>query len=205
MPIHKNDIELWDAFKNGNSEAFEQVYKQNFSALLRYGRTLVYDDDLVRDAIQDLFLDLFKYRSSLKSLDNILPYLLRSLKNLLGKRVTFSTQTTEIQDSQTLHFFEGSVEDALILRELSEIQSQVIQKALLSLPARQREAIHLKYFEELSNQQIADLMEINYQSVINFIQRGLSQLSDNLKLNGISRKLYSLIFPFPLFLFKKKS
>jgi RNA polymerase sigma factor (sigma-70 family) len=205
MPLSNNDIELWNAFKNGDDTAFEQIYKQNFSALLRYGRTLVYDDDLVRDAIQDLFLDLHKYRSTLKPLDNILPYLLRSLKNLLGKRITFLNQNNELLEDKNIIVWEGSVEDALMLTELSEIQSQVIQKALFSLPARQREAIHLKYFQEMSNQEIADLMEINYQSVINFIQRGLSQLSENLILKDISSKIYSFIFPISIFFFKKKS
>jgi RNA polymerase sigma factor (sigma-70 family) len=205
MPLFKNDIELWDAFKKGDNKAFEQIYKQNFSALLRYGRTLVYDDDLVRDAIQDLFIDLHKYRSNLKPTDHILPYLFRSLKNSLGKRITLNNQTTELSEEQNIVSWEGSVEDVLMLTELSEIQSQIIQEALLSLPARQREAIHLKYFQELTNQEIADLMEINYQSVINFIQRGLSQLSENLALKNISGKIYSFIFPISIFFFKKKS
>ena len=196
MPIFENDISLWNAFKNGDDTAFEQIYQQNFSALLRYGRTLVHNDDLVRDAIQDLFLDLHKYRYSLKNLDSILPYLFRSLKNLLGKRVALAHQSTEIEEYQTMRFLDCSVEEAFMLTELSEIQSQAIQQALLALPARQREAIHLKYFENLSNQEIADLMEINYQSVINFIQRGFTQLADNLQLKNLSKNIYSFFLFF---------
>jgi DNA-directed RNA polymerase specialized sigma24 family protein len=70
------------------------------------------------------------------------------------------------------------------------------------LPPRQREAIHLKFYQELSNQQIAEVMGVNYQSVINFIQKALQNLENSLSISPLSQRLYSLIFPFQI-IFKK--
>jgi RNA polymerase sigma factor (sigma-70 family) len=191
LTFYPNDTQLWQAFCAGDEQAFEIIYKRHFSSLLRYGRTLVHNDDLVRDAIQDVFIDLHKYRSSLKGVDTILPYLFRSLKNLLTKRIV------AVQDNETLldsKLVEASVEDVLLLQELSQSQSDALQKALDGLPSRQREAIHLKFYENLSNQEIADLMGVNYQSVVNFVQRGLSQLSTSIVLIKHLKRLYSFFF-----------
>ena len=54
----KNDVLLWQAFKKGDSTAFEQLYKKYFKDLGRYGLRLNPDKDLVEDAIQDVFIDL---------------------------------------------------------------------------------------------------------------------------------------------------
>jgi RNA polymerase sigma factor (sigma-70 family) len=191
---------LWDAFKAGDEQAFEQIYRQNYSSLFRYGRSLVHDEDLVRDAIQEMFLNLHKYRQGLKPVDIILPYLLASLKNTLFKEQSFLSKfDTFLPESSIEINFEISIEEVLILKELSEIQTQALNEALNNLPTRQREAIHLKFYEELSNQQIAEVMDINYQSVINFVQKALKNLDDSLKTNLLSQRLYSLFFPFQLF------
>ena len=190
----------WDAFKAGDEQAFEQIYRQNYTSLFRYGRSLVHDEELVRDAIQEMFLNLHKYRQSLKSVDIILPYLLTSLKNNLFKEQTFLSKfDTFLPESNTEINIEISIEEALILQELSVTQTQMLNEALNNLPARQREAIHLKYYQELSNQQIAEIMDINYQSVINFVQKALQNLERSLKINSLSQRLYSLFFPFQLF------
>jgi RNA polymerase sigma factor (sigma-70 family) len=196
-PTH--EFILWDAFKAGDEQAFEQIYRQNYSHLFRYGRSLVHDEELVRDAIQEMFLNLHKYRQGLKPVDIILPYLLASLKNTLFKEQTFLSKfETFLPESNAEINLEISIEDALILKELSESQTQALNKALNNLPARQHEAIHLKFYEGLSNQQIAEVMDINYQSAINFVQKALQNLENSLKINPLSQRLYVLFFPFQI-------
>jgi RNA polymerase sigma factor (sigma-70 family) len=193
-PTHESII--WNAFKANDEQAFEQIYRQNYSSLFRYGRSLVYDEDLVRDAIQEMFLNLHKYRQGLKSVDIILPYLLTSLKNTLFKEQSFLSKfDTFLPETNTEIIIEISIEEALIIQELSATQTQILNEALNNLPARQREAIHLKFYEGLSNQQIAEVMNINYQSVINFVQKALQNLGNSLKISALSQRLYSLFFP----------
>jgi RNA polymerase sigma factor (sigma-70 family) len=47
---------------------------------------------------------------------------------------------------------------------------------LNELPARQKEAIYLRYYEDMEYKQIAEIMNVNYQSVLNLIQKALNKL-----------------------------
>lgn len=51
-----------------------------------------------------------------------------------------------------------------------------LRKAIYQLPKRQQEAIFLKFYEGLDNEQIAELMQVNRQSVANLIFKALSTL-----------------------------
>jgi RNA polymerase sigma factor (sigma-70 family) len=51
-------------------------------------------------------------------------------------------------------------------------------KMLEGLTPRQREAIFLRYFEEMSHDRIAGIMEMNKQSVYNLIHAGIAQLRE---------------------------
>ena len=54
--------------------------------------------------------------------------------------------------------------------------TSTIQTQLASLPAREREALYLRYYEGLSIPEIADVMNVNRQSVSNFLQKALSKM-----------------------------
>ena len=51
-----------------------------------------------------------------------------------------------------------------------------LHQALDKLPRRQREAVHLRYFQNMSNEEISTLMQINIQSVYNLIFGAMSNL-----------------------------
>ena len=50
-----NDQQLWDDFRQGNQQAFAQLYEQYIIKLYNYGFQLIKDPDMVQDAIQELF------------------------------------------------------------------------------------------------------------------------------------------------------
>ena len=58
-PMKGNSVSLlWKSFLAGDKEAFAHFYNLHVNALYRYGTKLCTDDDLVKDAIQEVFLDL---------------------------------------------------------------------------------------------------------------------------------------------------
>ncbi|GAB3918132.1 RNA polymerase sigma factor [Larkinella terrae] len=204
--MHLSDAELWESFRKGSPEAFEQLYRRFYAVLFRYGRTFTHDDDLVEDCIQDLFLNLHRYHYNLKPVsDGVAFYLLGSLRNTMFRQMSLlqrmrdSYPATELESSLEL-----SVEEALITRQLSEQQVQQLNRALEQLPQRQREAITLKFYSGLTFEQIAQVMGVNHQSAKNFIQKGLHTLRQHIGSPlRITKILYSCLIPgFPFF-FKK--
>ncbi|RYZ34990.1 MAG: sigma-70 family RNA polymerase sigma factor, partial [Sphingobacteriales bacterium] len=176
--MQHTDAELWELFRAGSPEAFELLYRRFYTVLFRYGRTFTHDDKLVEDCIQDLFLNLHRYGNTLKPMtDGVAFYLLASLRNMLFRQLTLLNRLRDAYPlPETGAQIELSVEDALIIRQLSDQQIQQLNQALEQLPERQREAIVLKFYSGLALEQIAQVMGVNHQSAKNCIQKGLQAL-----------------------------
>jgi len=74
------DSLLWKEFIHGNEDAFRLIYQGHVQTLFKYGYNFTHDEALIKDCIQDIFVDLMKYRSTIGSSDNIRLYLFKSLK-----------------------------------------------------------------------------------------------------------------------------
>ena len=66
-----------------------------------------------------------------------------------------------------------AIEDIIVNAELSEEQSQNLQKAFEELSKRQREVLYLKYYQEVPYEEICEMMDISYQSVRNLVSNAL--------------------------------
>ena len=91
---HKtSDNDLWMSFINGDNNCFEIIYRRYAGILFRYGIQFTTDENLVQDAIHDVFVKLHNDRKLLKAEVNIKFYLFTCLKNRLYnllKRELFS-------------------------------------------------------------------------------------------------------------------
>ncbi len=178
MKLNKiTDIELWQAFKTGDKEAFSIIYKQNIDDLLSYGYRITSDRQLIRDSIQDLFLNLWQTRMNLNDTDSIRFYLYRSLRNKIIGDIRKNNHT-KIDSTNLFEDIIGalSIEDDLI--ELEQLSEQLIKlkRAIQKLPKRQQEIIQLRFYHDFSFDEIAEIMKINNQSVRNLLHRAISEL-----------------------------
>lgn len=177
---HAVETQLWQRFREGDRVAFEQLMNYFYRDLHFYGSRFTRDTDLLKDCLQDLFVDLWLYRHKIIATDYVRPYLYKSLRRKIYREVLRRSNQV---DSENMPFDEvddhdPTVEQMLIQTELSEYQSARLNSLLERLSARQREAIHLKFYAELSNEEVADIMSVNKQSVANLLHRGLSRLRD---------------------------
>lgn len=196
-----SDTDLWQAFRGGSEAAFEGLYRRFYARLFRYGRTFTHDDDLVEDCIQDLFLNLHRYRHTLKVPDEggVGFYLFGALRNTLARQLGVLQRVREVRRPVSEETdLDLTVEEALVLREFSDIQLQKLNRAVEQLPQRQREAIYLKFYSDLSFAQIAEVMGVNPQSAKNFIQKALHELRRHLLLTPLvmlAQTLYAALLP----------
>lgn len=178
MKLNKiTDIELWQAFKTGDKEAFSIIYKQNIDDLLSYGYRITSDRQLIRDSIQDLFLNLWQTRMNLSDTDSIRFYLYRSLRNKIIGDIRKNNHT-KIDSTNLFEDIIGalSIEDDLIESEQLSEQLFKLKRAIQQLPKRQQEIIQLRYYHDFSFDEIAEMMKINNQSVRNLLHRAITEL-----------------------------
>src|SRR5690554_2564090 len=174
---NKDEGVIWEAFKEGNESAFIFIYETYFDQLFLYGNQFTRNEDIVKDAIQDLFIELRKSRSRLGRTDSIKFYLYKSLKRLIIKESRqWFNQCAEI-NSEKAFDFTFSHERVLIDRQLDEEKAAALNKALQSLAPRQREIIYYFYYEGMSYQQIQELMGMSHvRSARNLLYKALDFL-----------------------------
>ncbi|GAB4021327.1 RNA polymerase sigma factor [Spirosoma koreense] len=172
---------IWQQFREGHQEAFQKLVQHFYRELHFYGGRFTRDSDLLKDCLQDLFLDMWTYRHKIVQTPYIRPYLYKSLRRKIHREVMrhsalISEDGVPFDDVSSE---EITAEQALIRTELSEYQTARLNTLLATLSDRQREAIHLKFYAELSNDEIADVLAVNKQSVANLLHRGLSRLRES--------------------------
>ncbi len=174
-PLNK-EATFWQVACNGDKSAFETVILSRYQELFQYGTRVTSDHDLVKDCIQDLFLDLWDKRKSYAGIQSPKAYLFQALRNNLihkinRNRLLFGGE--EYTDNYTDH---ADPESDIILWETALNDQSKLNNALDRLPSRQKEALYLKYYENQSYEEIAAVMGLKRQAVANYLQYGLSKL-----------------------------
>lgn len=177
-----SDLELWQSMKAGDRSAFKKIYNTQASGLLSYGRRFTSDVDLVQDCLHDLFVYIWTNRTRLTDTDSIVRYLTVSLRRRIIQSLKSGRTTAELDETNATADKQFAVEDALVKAEDKEELTRNLQVAFRDLSARQKEAIYLKYYKNMGYKDIADVMEISYQSVRNLIYSGLKVLRKGNKL-----------------------
>lgn len=183
--MFQNESHLWKAFQQGDLNAFGVIYETHVTSILAYGKRLTTDHDLVRDLVQDVFVDIWTRRATLRDLHTIKYYLFKILRNKLAR--AHQKTALFIREGQVLIDKEPSspsIEFLITQQEASTQQASQLQDAISRLPDRQREAIMLAFYHDFTNEEIARIMGINHQSVVNHINRAL------VALRGLLTKLY---------------
>ena len=178
-----DDKTVWQLFLAGNVEAFEYLMSTHFRRLFQYGSKFSKDQEFVKDCIQDLFLILWEKRENLGNDIAVKPYLMASLRRLMHRAISSkSWMAGESLDEKEGSFeLEFSVEQEYIDHESTLARTRQLEKLLGELPKRQKEVIYLKYFQEMSRDQISEIMSVSPQTVSNLLQIAIKQLKKHWK------------------------
>ena len=173
------DIVLWTKIKKGETEALGDLYDLYIDILFPYGISLSSNRVLVMDSIHDLFIDLYKYRKKLAHEPQVKYYLLKSLKrNIYKKDIKKETASNKLDEGNYLFpdLFEYSVEKKLIDFENDIDKKRQVNKALAGLSNKQKIAIRLKFYENRSYEEIAELLDVTIETSRTIIYRAMVAL-----------------------------
>lgn len=170
---------LWHNFITGDSYAYARIYDIYADRMFAYGCSFTSDHELVKDCLMDIFVDIYDKRKNLKHVRNIQIFLFISLKNRMIDKIRKNIKE-ELTDNFNMFRHADSVEEIFINIEEEKEAEKRIKKLLQTLSLRQREVIYFRYVEELSYEQIADIMDMNYQSVRNLLHRAIRKMRDKL-------------------------
>jgi RNA polymerase sigma-70 factor (sigma-E family) len=151
-----------------------ELYRLHIDQAFRLAYLLTADRELAQDLAQDAFVRLTGRLLRLRRTGDFQAYLRATVVNLANS-----------------HFRRRRVERGYLQRqsELPQPQSgdrdldvkDQLQRALLALPTRQRTAIVLRFYEDLSETQTAELMRCRTGTVRSLVSRGMQTLRTDLK------------------------
>jgi len=169
LPTEKLPASLED------SQRVSVLYQTHALALVKLAFLMTGDQPTAEDVVQDAFLGLTRRWRSLQDQDNALGYLRTSVLNGCRSvhRVRFRRQGITLDAPRDT----ASAEDLAIL---GEVNSQVLV-AIRRLPARQREAVVLRYYLDMTEDQAARAMGVSRGTVKSATSRGLAALARMLK------------------------
>lgn len=174
MDTGNPDIVLWESFRKGDKEAFASLFRGHYETMFRYGSRFTADTELLEDCIQELFIELWKARSD-TPVHSVRAYLLKSLKYKLLKSFRQKGKWLPLTAGADISF-EWSHEQFLINRQEDEEKRLRVVKALGQLSNRQKEIIYLKYYQNLSYEEVSEIMNINYQVARNLLYQAIRSL-----------------------------
>lgn len=176
-----NDVRLWQNLLNGDREALSQIYQQNAKFLTTYGFKLTANKEIINDAIQDVFINIWQKRAQLPEVQNIKAYLLKSLRNRILR--ILANRNLSGNGEQPHEAIQDAYENHIIQEELNEENLRKLHISIQKLPTRQKEVINLRYYQNLTTEEIAEVLNINYQSVSNLLYKGIKGLKQHILLS----------------------
>jgi RNA polymerase sigma factor (sigma-70 family) len=130
----------------------ESLYRAHVGWALRLAYLLTGDQQIAEDVVQEAFVKLLARFQDRRHPDRFDAYLRKTIVNLCrdrGRRLSVERRWLATTGSQRPR----------ALEDPDVVEAEGLRKALSELPARQRAALVLRYFEDLSEEQAADALD----------------------------------------------
>ena len=163
-----NETACKEMLRQGDATAIAGLFETYYSLLLGYACKFV-SRPAAEDIVQDLFVTLLKKQEQIDIRLSIKAYLLRSIRNRCVDHIRHSQvhqqYTNQAMTELTLReldYFDPSTGNISLLVADHE---QAVNQAIVQLPSRCREILHLKYQHNLSAREIGQLLHISSRTV----------------------------------------
>lgn len=177
----------WNKFINNEEKnnSFSSLYKIYVNDLLSYGISLGVEEQTCRDAIHDIFYKLYIEKNKLKTVRNYSAYLFTSYRNHLLNIVNKHSKISDISVEDLPFTTEVTILDTIVSEEETAKLKKTVEQLLNELTPRQREAIYLRYMQQMEYDEVATLLNMNANSVRRLVSRAMDVMRDTASKSGI--------------------
>lgn len=184
LDLHlEEEQKLWREMLTGNVTAYEHLIERTYDLLFHYGTKFNGDRELIKDCIQDVFLGVWEKRNALNPEIPPKPYLLASLRrrlHRLASRLRMDCMDY-YNESDIVFDLEFGADYQLIESENDRLLASRMTEMLNELPKRQKEAVFLRFYNDMEREEIAQVMDIQPQSVSNLLQEAFRFIKSHWK------------------------
>ncbi len=173
---------VWSEIKGGSEKAFYILYTLLFANLIKYIRQIVKDLFLAEDIVQETFIKLWQDRKVIHITGSVQAYLYRMAHNMalnkLQHLATAKNAVHETRSEEEWQFIRDTyrVDDFIIENMERDNTDMLIRRAIETLPDKCREVFVLSRYENLSNEEIAQKLNISVNTVRAHIYKALETI-----------------------------
>lgn len=174
--------ELFIAESKSTERAFSFIYNHYSQNLYDYGIKLGYPEYVCKDTLHDTFYHLYVVRKKLSAVDKKASYLFKTFRNkLIDTTRTKSNRNVNIDQIDLSDFsIKITALDTIIDEETTERLVALVDNLLNSLTPHQKEAVYLRYMQNMSYDEIASILNITNDSARKLVYRSLENLRDKM-------------------------
>jgi RNA polymerase sigma-70 factor (ECF subfamily) len=173
-----DDNWLIKGIEEGREDAYKQLFHQYYAQLVVFARKVVLDDDLARDLVQDVFVTFYEKRKDIKIHSSLKAHLYQSVRN----RCLNQLKHSQIRRDHHSNIYQDKKQDeAFVEDKLQETElEQKIHNIVKELPGQCKRIFEMSRFEGITNQEIADKLELSKRTVETQISKALKVLRKHL-------------------------
>lgn len=198
----KEEVDYTEAVekaKQGDQQAKEVLYTETCQHMFFLANSIVKSDEEAMDIIHDSYICVFQKLDNIKNLSGFKSYLRTTVVNrcknyLSKKKPLYLSDMTEDGEDFELEDIDGEIPDELL--ENKDV-IECVRRVVESLPEEQRMCVILRYYDEMSLQEIADTLEVSLGTVKSRLSRASKKMRDEIeRLEKEENKKFRCIIPF---------
>ena len=170
-------LDVWFRFRSGDQVAFSEIYEDFIDPLFAYGCKITPDREMVKDCIQDIFIDLQRLQPNLHHPEYTEFYLYKSLRNAIFHKIKESKRTNCLPIEEMVSFdLQFNIEQDIFELESDSLRIEKLKQILQTLDPQKRELLFLKFSTDLNYTEIGHLLDLNPDTVKKQVYRILDHL-----------------------------
>ncbi len=178
MGKEENDIELLKGISEGKEWAYKALFLRYYAQLVVFARKVVNDDDLARELVQDVIVTFYEKRKEIKIHSSLKAHLYQSVRNRCLNQIKYSQIR---RDHHANIYLTKKDDEAYIEDKLQETElEQKIMSVIQTLPPQCKRIFEMSRFDGITNQEIADKLDLSKRTVETQISKALKELRTQL-------------------------
>jgi RNA polymerase sigma-70 factor (ECF subfamily) len=169
-----NEEAIMVSFREGDKEAFRWVYDKMARPLTFFVENIIHSLVDSEDIVANAFYKLFHARAGMKSYEHVKRWLYVIVRNEAIDHLRLKNKQRE--SKHDLAYLETGIDEQLETERVKAVLFQSILQEIEKLPRQRKTILRLYFFEQKTTHEIAEMMQLNSQTVLNHKAKALETL-----------------------------
>ena len=193
MIQHKkiSDAELVHLIKSGEKEAYRDLFEKYAPKIYQFSLSYLKNEEDSKELVQEVFIKVWEKREILDSSQNIKSYIFKIAVNAIYDFIRHKNIESAFNDFARVNFdiHSNNTWDNIIFEEMKSTLNKLVHQ----LPEQRRKIFNLSKRKGLSNDEIAQKLNISKRTVENQLYRAITNLRKHLKKDSVIALLFFYI------------